>query len=580
MFESSSIPRRAVIATAAGAAAGLVAGCSGDGAGGNDQQPNDPEATGPKVELGPETSGVNYPDPYVGPRATKLTPFSDGSKTFRIVVPQDTQVVGDWNENTYSKWLEEQTGVKIQYDAVLVTNPDGSVDLSKINAMIASGDLPDAFLSVGLTRDQIALYGQQGLFVSLDGLIESSAPHMRQMLTDVPTVRTNNLAQDGKIYNFGGINDCFHCRSAGARAFVNQKYLDKVGASMPETTEQFRELLLAFKAENPSGKDGFLPFIGGDITYDPVDKFMMGPFTYDPGTTSGAAYLRVNQGKVEFAASSDGWREGLRFMRQLYDDGTLTKQTFTIKGEELTRLGNNGLIGVCRAFNWAAWIDMAPEEDAPWRDYVPMPPLAGPDGTRTASWTYGAAPFTVSMAITSACEDPATLVQWADAQMELESTLRAASGPKDVGWEWAKEGELGSTGKQAIWAGLPRDEIPAGDGWNQHAIMYRSQDFRFAERTDPDVPNLDQIAEIYQPHAQPEEQFLPPMLYTPEVTAQRGDIEANLTSAVSINMAKFATGELDINDDGAWNSYLADLEARGLPTYVELTQQAYDTRPQ
>ena len=85
-------------------------------------------------------------------------------------------MVGDWNNNTYTKWLEEKTGVKVQFDAVLVTSPDGSADLSKINAMIASGDLPDAFMAVGLTRDQIALYGQQGLFQALDGHIENAAP--------------------------------------------------------------------------------------------------------------------------------------------------------------------------------------------------------------------------------------------------------------------------------------------------------------------------------------------------------------------------------------------------------------------
>lgn len=580
MADPIDLTRRTLLTGAAGVSAGLLAACTAGGESPGSAPSGGSAGSGPKVELGAETEGVLYPDPYVGPKATELKPFADGGTTFRVIVPQDTTVVGDWNNNTYTKWLEERTGVKIKFDAVLVTNPDGSADLSKINAMIASGDLPDAFMAVGLTRDQIALYGQQGLFQALDPHIETSAPHMRQLLTDLPDVRRTNLAQDGKIYNFGGVNDCFHCRCAGARAFVNQKYLDKVGAKLPGTTEEFRQLLLAFKSENPSGKEGFLPFMGGDVTYDPVDQFMMGPFTYNPGPTSGAVYLRLNQGKVEFAANTDGWRNGLRFMRQLFDDGTLTQQTFTIKGEELTKLGNNGLIGVCRAFNWAAWVTMGQGEDALWRDYVPVPPLAGPDGTRIGTWTYGNAPFTNAMAITSACKDPATLVRWADAQMELQSTMRSYAGPEDVGWRWAKKGEQGSGGEQAVWAGIPRDKIPVGDGWNQYAIMYRSADFRAGEKVDPSVPNLDKIAELYQEYAQPEDQFLPRLLYTADVTAQRGDIEANLTSAVSIHLAKFATGQLDVNDDAAWNGYLSQLEQMGLPSYLQLTQEAYDTRPQ
>lgn len=577
MINPSRMTRRGLLGVAAGVSLGALAGCS-DKPGTGVEQPSG-VSTGPVVEFGEATTGVQYSDPYVGPRATKLTPFGDPSKTFRVVVPQDTTSVGDWNTNKYSKWLEEKTGVKINYEAVLVTNPDGSADLSKINAMIASGDLPDAFLAVGLTRDQIALYGGNGLFVPLNAFIEHSAPHMRQMMTDLPDVRTTNLAQDGNIYNFGGVNDCFHCRSAGARAFINQKYLDAVGLEMPKTTDDFRALLKAMKDKNPSGKEGFLPFIGGDVTYDTVDPFMMGPFTYNPGAIAGAAYLRLNAGQVEFAANTEGWRNGLRFMRQLFDDGTLTKQTFTVKGEELTKLGNNGLIGVCRAFNWAAFIEMAPGKDAPWRDYVAMPPLAGPDGTQIATWTYGTTPFTNSMAITSACKDPEALVRWADAQMELESTLRAYAGPLDEGWKWAKAGEKGSQGKQAVWGGIPRDEVPVGEGWSQRSVMYRSADFRAGEITDPSVPNLDQIGKLYEPFAQPEDQFLPPLLYSAEVIAERGDVEAGLTPEVSISMAKFATGELDVDNEADWKAYTDKLNAIGLPKYLELTQKAYDSRP-
>ncbi|WP_168207472.1 type 2 periplasmic-binding domain-containing protein [Microlunatus elymi] len=583
------LSRRSLLTGAAVAASAIalpsaLTACSGGdktkSPSGGSNLPKDLDKAKP-VEFGAETEGILYPSPYKGPKARTLPKFADGSTSFRVVVPQDATVVGDWNKNKFSQIMEDTTGVKVQYDAVLVTTPDGSSDLTKINAMIASGDLPDAFMSVGLSRDQISLYGQQGLFTPLEDLIRVYAPGMREMYEQNPDIKQANLAQDGHIYNFGGVNDCFHCRSAGARAFVNKKYLEKVGADMPTTTEEFRSLLQLFKKKNPSGKPGFLPFMGGDVTYDPVDLFMMGPFIYNPGAVAGQAYLKLNNGQVQFVANTDEWREGLRFMRQLYDDGTLTKQTFTIKGDDLTKLGNNGLIGVCRAFNWAAWITMTPGDNQPWEDYIPMTPLKGPQGVQVASWTYGANPFTTSLVITKNCKNPEQLVQWADAQLDLLRIQQSYRGDQPRDWRWAEKGELGETRKQAIYGpGTKSEGAPAGTTWNQYGIMYRSADYRAAGVTDPTVPNLDLIAEkVYQPHAQPEDQFLPSLLFDPSVTAQRGDTEANLTKQVSINMAKFATAELDINSDTAWKNYTSTLDKMGLPAYVKQAQEAYDKRP-
>jgi putative aldouronate transport system substrate-binding protein len=114
MVDLSDLSRRSLLAGAAGVSAGLLAGCTTGDQGGPGGGESTSSGSGERVEFGPATEGVLYPDPYVGPRATKLTPFSDGSTTFRIVVPQDTTVVGDWNNNTYTQWLQEQTGVKIQ----------------------------------------------------------------------------------------------------------------------------------------------------------------------------------------------------------------------------------------------------------------------------------------------------------------------------------------------------------------------------------------------------------------------------------------------------------------------------------
>ena len=43
-------------------------------------------------------------------------------------------MIGDWNDNDFTRWLEERTGVKVRFKRILATGSDGSIDLTKINA--------------------------------------------------------------------------------------------------------------------------------------------------------------------------------------------------------------------------------------------------------------------------------------------------------------------------------------------------------------------------------------------------------------------------------------------------------------
>src|SRR5699024_10312914 len=175
-----------------------------------------------QVQLGEEIGDVVYPEGYIGPRKRKREPFYTGSKTFTIGVKLNTEDIGDWNTNEFSAWLEEQTGVKVQYDVVLNTDDD----LTRVNAQLASGEMPDAYLAIPFTNDQVSLYGSQGVFQPLENLIETYAPEMRQVMADYPDWGASITALDGHKYQISTPNDCYHCRVSPSRAFINAKYLE------------------------------------------------------------------------------------------------------------------------------------------------------------------------------------------------------------------------------------------------------------------------------------------------------------------------------------------------------------------
>lgn len=529
------------------------------------------------IQLGPDTPGVLYPDGYVGPRASEKAPFYEGSKTFRVVVKQDATVVGDWNQNDFTTWLEERTGLKVEFDAVL-TSTDGATDLTRINAMLASGDLPDAFLGIPFSDDQISLYGQQGVFAPLQGLIETYAPETRRAMQDYEDLRSRTTALDGQIYQMKALSDGYHTRVGSGRAFINQAYLDAIGADMPTTTDELRDVLLELRASDPSPEGNIIPFAAN---VPQIDRFIMNAFLYNPGGGTGGGWLTVDQGEVRFAPSRDEWREGLRYMRSLAEDGLITSTTFQMTGEDLLTAGNQGRLGlVVGALYWGIFIDIT-DETGTWTDYTCVPPIAGPSDSRQVHWNYYSQ-FESNLVITSACEEPEALVQWADYQMEAEAMLRSYGGVMDETWRWASEGQTGINGEQAIWQ---TDQYPAptGVGWHLNSIMYQSKDWRLGQFSDPEKLNFESLlyreTEMYEPFQQPREQQLPPLLFDESSAGEKADTAVSLGNFVNQSLAKFVLGDLDVDSDGDWTDYTGELERIGLARYLEIYQSAYEARP-
>jgi putative aldouronate transport system substrate-binding protein len=308
----------------------------------------------------------------------------------------------------------------------------------------------------------------------------------------------------------------------------------------------------------------------------------MQPFLYSPPGDQNGGWMRLNNGKVQFTPVLPEWREALRYLRQLGDDGLITPQTFSMSGTELQTAGNKGMIGFARAYWWGSFFNpVTLDRDAPWRDYATVPPLEGPAGNRTAQWDYYLY-ATNGLQITSACEQPEILVQWSDYQMELESIMWMYDGVKDKNWFWGDEGAEGIDGEQALFRDV-QWPAPEGQSWNQYATMYRSIDFRHGQQVDPKAPTFEKglydASTEYEPYAQPQEMQLPPVILPDESTAQAADTATSIEQQVKQSMSQFALGKKDINNDADWQAYVDAFSAMDLQGYLDIYQRAYDSRP-
>ena len=141
---------------------------------------------------------------------------------------------------------EETTGVKINYYAI----DDGSVG-EKVNIMLASGDMPDAFLS---TVNETQVVSNLPLFVPLNEYLnEENAPNLMKMFETYPELIDMITQVDGNIYTLP-IGDFSNPDNQGEGIqVINKAWLDKLGLEMPTTTEELYQVCKAIKEGDPNG---------------------------------------------------------------------------------------------------------------------------------------------------------------------------------------------------------------------------------------------------------------------------------------------------------------------------------------
>ncbi|MDD6690706.1 MAG: extracellular solute-binding protein, partial [Lachnospiraceae bacterium] len=180
--------------------------------------------------------------------------------------------VTDLATNDFTKYLENLTGVKIEFET-------GSRDdwQEKLNLELSSGDYPDIIF--GVTPD-LAKYGvEEGIIIPLDDyLTEENCPEYLKMFKDQLDLSRES---DGKIYSLLATNDCYHCKYAD-KMWINTKYLDELGVDMPTTTDEFYDVCKKFLEKYPNGiaLAGTAP---GSGWHSDFQEWLMGSFLLYPG---------------------------------------------------------------------------------------------------------------------------------------------------------------------------------------------------------------------------------------------------------------------------------------------------------
>ncbi|RTE11245.1 ABC transporter substrate-binding protein [Paenibacillus whitsoniae] len=488
-------------------------------------------------------------------------------KTTLKVMSRTSPNVENFATNEFTKWLEEKTNIHIEWD--VATDPK-----QKLNISMASGDYPDVYLGFNIDPVQLSLYGKDGVFIPLNKLIDKYGVETKKMFAALPYTKELSTAADGNIYGMPSVNECFHCMHS-TKLWINQKWLDALGLKMPTTTDEFYEVLKAFKTKDPNGnkKADELPFVGANIANSYIDTFLMEAFI-----DSDRNMQFLKDGKITAAYTQPEYKEGLKYINKLFKEGLIDPQSLTQDRNQLRKLGENPdaeILGVIAAQNPTVFNT---QDGTRWKDYVAVPPLKGPKGVQASKYIPQGI-TTGSFVITNKAKNPEIALRLADFLYTEEATNRAVLGRPDLEWKTAGPNDIGINGKPAKYSVLGTSAPGAKNAtWGQVGPSLRTNEWRLGQTADPKNPLEDilykETLTKYEPYKPDPKKIIPTLNFTNEQTDEIANISKTIEDYRKETTARMIIGDMDI--DKKWDEYLKNLDNMKLPRYLQIYQTAFD----
>jgi len=192
-----------------------------------------------------------------------------------------------------------------------------------LNLMLASGNIPDI---VGSSRikDFVNQYGPEGAFVPLNELIDEHAPNIKAYLDERPEIAAALKAADGNMYYIPYLPDGKY----GRAYHIRYDWLEKLGLEVPETVEDFENVLRAFKTQDPNGNGEAdeVPYFARQ--WPELIRLVT---LWDGRSTGSDTYhdFMVEDGKITHPYIGEGYREGIKNLARWYDEGLVDAEVFT-----------------------------------------------------------------------------------------------------------------------------------------------------------------------------------------------------------------------------------------------------------
>lgn len=486
--------------------------------------------------------------------------------TLTLWVPEIANL--DYETCLETRVIEEKFNVDLKFDSY-----SSATDTSTLfNLMIAGDEYPDIF-TCRYNTEQVAAAAEAGVLLPLNDYIVDGTAY-KTALDENSDWEAMLTSYDGNIYNFPYTDVGAHKQSE-YKMWYNVEMLENLGWDAPPSTpEEFKQYLIDIRDKDANGNGDttdeipLMGFKGGRKT-DPI-CFLMNPFEL---YTENFFYI-TDDNEIYFSAVTDGWREGISYIADLYAEGLIAEETYIQDQSTFQGYLNKETPVVGMAPSWYIG-SLFDSSVLGTFDYLALEPLAG-NYQQTAARIGGE--MNLGCMISSTCENPDRAFEVLDYLISEEGGILNMWGVEGETFEYVDaENFLGETPAikltvdkigQYLWNGSTHPRVD-------------SQELRYAAVKDEalfDVDNtysLLSAAKVYESYYV--NHHTPNIVWCADddLNQKRSDLKTQINEYIRSTTTQFIMGRLDVNDDAVWQNYLDELDKMGLEEYIEVLAQYY-----
>jgi len=510
---------------------------------------------------------------FAGCNKKKDTQAEGGKLT--VGIPQRASVT-DYNENEFTKYLEANTGVDIEFVFFSSTSSEYQKQLALMAA--SNEEFPDVmtgFFNLGINN--VNEYGQDGYFLDLTDLIEKHGNSYKEAFNKqdkrVQNIITKNITDPdtGKIYALPYVGLITE-ESMQSMMYINKTWLDAVGMEAPKNLDELYKVLKAFQTQDPNGngQPDEIPMLGSDA----MMNYVINAYIY----YEQAHPYNVENGKLYAPFITEEYREALQYLNKLCEEGLYSDLSFSITNTlELKNLytpsDDVAQVGIIYGHPQTTMNPLSNVLD----QYVALDSLDDHTG-KGGYMVVADVQAYLSTFITKDCENPELAMKFCDFFYEDETIIRARRGVKDV--DWKEQPGKDYTGEEVpVYVINSQAFFEGNHTWGQmcSGILTR-QNFSTNMETDDqgEAKTMRLLGElrVYLNNARLKEETVRNLVYTSAEYEIKEQYEFTINNYVNEQSKLFVMGTIDLDSD--WDDYVDQIEKLNLDAVLKMRQTAYD----
>ena len=474
---------------------------------------------------------------------------------------------GDPNDLVINQRIAEDTNVNINW----VDLGTGTERLEKLKLLLNSGDYGDGIYSnVSITEADVSTYAAAGVLIPLEDYItEELTPNLWTLKQKSPESFAVETHQDGHIYALPRVSQ-YRPDYLESPIWINKEWLEAVDMDVPTTADELYEVLKAFKEQDANGNgdpNDEIPLTGSAKTnlFDWIRY--INPWGLVDSIQENFLALDQETLKPVFIPADERYKEAVAFFHKLYAEGIMDPEFITQDGSMSDAKWKNADVSlVGTGIAWETSSATQPHSD----EYVPMLPLAGPNGDRYIRGNdeiiiYHRNEYT----ITTACEHPEVAMRWADYFSTDDISVQSYWGPYGVALNKDEDGNItfldppeGKNGDQWYWEICPRDYGPKYVTPEFEAKITLPENSGDGAKLKEDEMMKEFVAKPY-----------PVVNYTAEQSEEISSLTVDIYKYVNETWASWIVNG---GIDEQWDAYVDQLNQMGLERLMEIYQEALD----